>query len=84
MTMNLSPRFRGRLGRWALHIEIGVRRALGPILKGLELRDGIFGLGFAVAWYGGYHISKAWSFVAAGLLMMLVALIVMKSPTEDE
>lgn len=50
----------------------------------LELRDGIFGLGFAIAWYGGYHISKPWSFVAAGVFMMLVALLVMKSSTEGE
>lgn len=51
---------------------------------GLELRDCVFGLGFAVAWYGGYQLSKAWSFVAAGLFMAIVALIVMKSPTDDE
>lgn len=84
MTMHLSPRFRGRVGRWLLHAEIAVRSVASPVLKQLEFRDGVFGLGFAIAWYGGYHISKAWSFVAAGLLVMLVALLLMKSPAEDE
>jgi hypothetical protein len=58
--------------------------AATPILKHIDLRDAIFGAGFAIAWYGGYHISKPWSFVAAGILIMFVALLAVNTPTEVE
>lgn len=57
--------------------------AAAPVLQHVDGRDAIFGAGFAIAWYGGYHISKAWSFVAAGTLIMLIALLVMHSPEND-
>ncbi len=57
---------------------------VAPLLRKIEARDAVFGIGFTIAWYGGYHVSKPWSFVGAGIASMLIALLLMKSSTEDE
>jgi hypothetical protein len=79
----LRTRLPGVVGRRLMQLEALVRQ-LPNILPSIDARDGVFGVGFAIAWYGGYHLSKPWSFVAAGIFMMFVALLFLKSPTEDE